>query len=323
MTHACRYVIEFELHGGRSRNETTVAMNRGIHGHRCQSDCARRISNESNCSSVLQDFENCEIDSRSAGRSLEVTDTAKSQAIRPGIVSSTPCRYADWLQHNTGVLQYRIARPIPFERFGSHTAENTAGIDHRGERTDSRTKSATKDIRHHVGLRYEKILRSGRGTPPGNIPHPRNKFTRIASPDTINVTTPDATSSHHCPTRRRPSSGNSIASVFFVRTKTRTRTGIMDRLHRDYKQMPHTREVSTRRMTRFTNSRVPEERFEWFSIGRKNRVQSTIFAAFLWFCMYAYALAGDIEKMYRRDSWSTWRIAAINVSCGETTKIGS
>lgn len=164
MTHACRYVIEFELHGGRSRNETTVAMNRGIHGHRCQSDCARRISNESNCSSVLQDFENCEIDSQSAGRSLEVTDTAKSQAIRPGIVSSTPCRYADWLQHNTGVLQYRIARPIPFERFGSHTAENTAGIDHRGERTDSRTKSATKDIRHHVGLRYEKILRSGRGT---------------------------------------------------------------------------------------------------------------------------------------------------------------
>lgn len=147
------------------RNETTVAMNRGIHGHRCQSNCARRISNESNCSSVLQGFENCEIDSRSADRPLEVTDTAKSQAIRPAIVSSTPCRYADWLQHNTGMLQYWIARPIPSERFGSHSAENTTGIDHRGERTDSRTKSDAKDIRHHVGLRYEKILGSGRVIP--------------------------------------------------------------------------------------------------------------------------------------------------------------
>lgn len=42
------------------------------------------------------------------------------------------------------------------------------------------------------------------------------------------MTTPDATSSHHCPTGRRPGSGNRIASVSFVRTKTRTRTGIME-----------------------------------------------------------------------------------------------
>lgn len=55
------------------------------------------------------------------------------------------------------------------------------------------------------------------------------------------MTTPDATSSHHCPTRRRPSSGNRIASVSFVRTKTRTRTGIMERVHRDHKQISQTR----------------------------------------------------------------------------------
>lgn len=106
----------------------------------------------------------------------------------PGIVSSTPCRYADWLQHNTGVLQYRIARPIPSKWFGSHTAENTAGIDHRGERTDSRTKSDAKDIRHSSIWKNPGKRKSD---PPGNIPHPRNKFTRIASSDTINVTTPD------------------------------------------------------------------------------------------------------------------------------------
>lgn len=232
MTHACRYVIEFELHGGRSRNLATRLRLPWTGASTAIGANQTALIEFRTRAIVLQFFRVLKI-----AKSIPEVQADRSRLqIPPNLKLSQATRNC-------------IVHPLSIRRL--------AATQHwRASVTDSTTYSLQM-VRISYCRKYSWDRSSGssiwknpekwKSDPPGNIPHPRNKFTRIASPDTINVTTPDATSSHHCPTRRRPSSGNRIASVSFVRTKTRTRTGIMERVHSDHKQISQTRAYGARK----------------------------------------------------------------------------